>query len=1144
MASADYIYYFTKNTFKKTLYGEIQKGFNMGLVIDGTKDSLKVQVISFSNTEIEPYTICWHEKTNTWWVVAHDKVERDTNENGFIYTHNVQLLGAIELLNARDLTDCGFNQNAYSISDIIFRLCRLSNWEFANDNRLSIEILSSQLDDNMKVDYMKTFENYTLLSALREFLDGYNCDVKLTFDMQIDQETWGDNNYHLSVASFNIVPKTGRSNKTPYSESEFKDIRETKTMDKNSFGTTVISNAENVVSTKTKTYPSTGAVRLSGSQYEINAENAFIRLPSNIFKVNWVRAFFPITIYIEMRIVGALGDTRLFTGSYTFYSFDENMVNTTYEKIITDAYDYMAQAQTFDDATYKQGFELLVEHYKENKDSILKPILLGGRSTLYSGWKFNPVDGSFGAPDNNDDFYFTMIYRSYNNSTHISPYWLIGEKEQSNGVGSPERCLSYEKGKNVIDNFSILAPVASTDPFNYSYIVGYQCTDLRDGSYNPNTGSTAKTYYNDTFNIGIDQFIFKIDIKGLPTTHIDIGNTYYQVNYIPMTDLKIKYDNSGERNDTQLYNQNGKLNDGVALSKLMLSYSKEIESDTITKYSNYYDYSKVPQCGDLVSIGNDIYVINNVSLDFEQNETSNNKDYFISGEFTMSKKTSVKSLLTNPNTNIRDYGIPQNNNVVRKQLYRDFYELGHTSDTNANEDYYLPLNKIMNVSNYYQDYQEHIAVIKLGYSDLVDNHSHWYYQLDTTTYMLKKAIYEVVNFNDNNIIGYSSQNTLSEFDISRVFTGNIDVKNTPISYTDYNGNVESFEILFCTNEQLTGIYDNYKQANGYGSYLKPIFNYSVFIDEDIYEGGDYGQCVSYWGIIDTGSLTKDSVWGFRYELTQYLGNYEGDGSDIGIGSLQVVSGLTSTEIPSSEYTYTFTKSGNKYYINVVINQSSTYDTPTATLYITNVLRGGFDGAKDIHDFKIEELQYNKDALEVPFFEYSCQIDDSNDVIVGDNVLDTKDDGYTYMYSYVLVPKNQVNENSFTRYVVEPSGQYSVDDDFFIYIPNSIGMRYENDKLYIGLRTNDSYDLDSETFTQGGTITIDSTLLNQLKTHDIMVVRHKVNKHTDIEEIEPEEGVFWYKAHPINDLMFVIRNTNNLVVENNEIVLTINHYTIH
>ena len=118
----DLIYYYDKETLTKHELGEIQTGFNMSLVADGTKDSQKVIVGSFSGSEITPNTIIYHRATNTWWIVGHDKVERYEYENTPYYRHNLQLEGAIELLNARDFTDSGFNSNRYSVGDFIKRL--------------------------------------------------------------------------------------------------------------------------------------------------------------------------------------------------------------------------------------------------------------------------------------------------------------------------------------------------------------------------------------------------------------------------------------------------------------------------------------------------------------------------------------------------------------------------------------------------------------------------------------------------------------------------------------------------------------------------------------------------------------------------------------------------------------------------------------------------------------------------------------------------------------------------------------------------------------------------------------------------------------------------------------------------------------
>ena len=1094
--ASDYIYYYTKDTFEQRLLGEIQSNFNMSRVIDGTKDSMKVQVLNFSGEEIEPLTIIEHRSTNTWWVVSHDKVERDISESGFRYTHNLQVLGAIELLNARDLTDCGFNQNTYTIASILERLCRMSNWEFANNQDLDFEILSYELDINQNVDYMKTFENYTLVSALREVVSGYNCDIKLSFEKAQDSK--------LNNALLTIVPKTGYSERTPIEESEFSDVRETKTMDKNSFGTTVVSNVENVISSKTKIYPLVGSVRLSGTEYEITPENGIFRLPSDIFKVVSMQVFSPLKVYGKR--VSSNGTTIF--GGWEVNPFDNSsiqvLINNLKQSFITS---YSSGTTDIPD----------IEDFNEHIPSI-KGIIENAIPTIYNSEKYNP------ATEQIIDLSTNSECRYIKNNVGTFGNVILTSKDLRDNIDANTRTTTFywERGKNYIhfphggtgssNGFTFRIGSTSNEIVLYTFIVH-------------GNGITVDQTY--TYCVG-----YPGDYNsGQGGIQLGYSTAMARITYIPMTNLKIKYDNSGERNDTQLYNQNGKLNDSVALSKLLLSYSKEIESNTITKYAHYYNYNDIPNVGDMVSIGNDIYVINNISYDFYENEEVENSAYYIECEFTMSKKVGTKSLLTNPNTNIRDYGIPQNNNVVRKQLYRDFYELGHTLDTNADNDYYLPLDKIMNISNSYQDYQEHIAVIKLGYSDLVDNHSNWYYQLDTTTYMLKKAIYEVVNFNDNNIIGYSSQNTVSEYDIQRVFDNNFDTKNTPISYVDSNGKFESIEIAFCTNEQITKIFEQYKISEGYGSNEKSISNYSCFIPEEIYEGGfSYQQSESFGTKFITRAPTTYHSLKINLKdeglVPQDFTNYQ----NLTVSVIRCSEVIESSTLDANfDYTITFTQ---PYSRNVELG-IEVFNNTTLTAI----------GAKHRNDFKIEEPTYQKDALEVPFFEYSCQIDNSDDVIIGDNILDTKDDGYAYMYSYVLVPKNQVNENSFTRYVIEPSGHFGVDDDFYIDVSNAVKMRYDNNKLCIGFRENDSFDMDNQTLQEGTSKIIDNTFLEQLKSHDLMIIRHKVDKYTTIEEKEPNEGVFVYTAYPINDLMFVIRNTNNAQLDSFNLYLEINHYKI-
>lgn len=1122
---------FYVNKVSKILYelGEITTGFNMGFTIDGTKDSCKVEVWSGLGNEIEPYTIIFHKNTRTWWIVSNDRVERYRSEQGYIYKHSLQLLGAIELLNARDLTDCGFYQDTYTIEQFFYRLLELSTFEF---DKTEITINSGGLNIKKNIDYIKTFENYTLLSAIRELFDAYNCAVKLEFATRneytytkeasgitstndIETQTlylFGNTNFSATItrvaidvfvngvstshiyqlqqltingdtisiggdtytnqtdtatgnfiairflsqtitvntgsigsalpykittnevqedyqvigARFNIISKTGISSEVE-SESVFNNVKEIKSINKNSYGNVVMTNAENVISTKSKIYPAVGYVKLKSNEREINYNNAILRLPSNIYKVN----------YLQMVQKGVVS-VYIYGGEYSmpaweFYSDDE-------EDIKRDINYFMSQTSPGGN-TYPQ---VIIDLVNENINDIAHKIALSMRTTLYTGWRYDAINNLYIEPNDNQDFYFPNV-RKHHTIPPIEDVYngkcVICEKSQRDTIQYPIGVCAYEKGKDTIELFQFLSNESTEYTTDF---IGYGYTDLR-------ISGDMLIIFNEnppTLYYGI-----RLTLVSKAFNYATVGNIGFRVNYIPMTDFKIKYDNSSTGNDMHLYNQNGKLNDSNALSKLILSYSKEIESDNITKYAEFNTYGNVPQAGQRISINNVLYVINNVSLDFYQNEDTS---YYIVGEFTLSKSIAVKSIMISPNTDIRDYGIPQKYNVKRKQLYRDFFELNHSVDVLADSNYYLPLNKILNLTEMYVPYTEHTAVMKLVYANPTGGNiseggsnspsDTWYYQLDSTTYVLKKAIYEVIEFKDNNIIGYSSMNASSGFDVSKIFTGMATTINTPITYTDDNGNVESFSICMCNSEQLSTIYDTYQEIieqDAGETYDGKFINDFFFIPSEIYEGEE----------------------------------------------------------------------GNEY------------------------------GAKDNCDFIISETNYNKDAIEVPVFEYTCQVDDSEDVIIGDNILDTFEDDMFYVYKIVAVEKNTRDNNNWDYNFDNVNAlqlRTNVDDEKYVQSTNIIKFDYSGDSLLLGLYQSCTYNIDTRKVNYALVSNWTDFFTTYPKSsYDYMIYRLTVKNNYKTHG-SPQLG---YYVNNTADLMFIIKNAENINMYGNAIELKINHFKI-
>ena len=782
----DIVYYFDKlSPYARHELGEIQTEFNMSFTIDGTKDSSKIVVRSFSGVEVEPYTILKHEKTGTWWCAINDKVQRYANESGFVYTHTLILNGANELFNARDLIDCGFNANTYNINQFLTRLFRLSKFDFPSINF----VFGNNINQSQMVDYVKTFENYTLLSALREFLDGYNCDFKLTFTQLA--------NGRLSMANINIIPKTGNVDLDILDEDEFQDVREIKKIDKNSFGTTVVSNAENVISSVAKTYPSIGSVRLSASGYTITSENAILRLPSKVFKVNWLKQKFAAFISFEKENDNAWGSG--------FYSFDDDGGAET----------FINAARSLIQANVPQA----LDDFNSKVDDIVEKLRLASTISFYEGNSINPVDGTIVKGANVP--YIPTIYK---NSIWSGPKQVIlTDKQLGSCLPYSEQAIMWERGSDLITNFKYFN---TEEGSSYRPEYSFNDSDLQDSNGNseffyryPATG----TY---TFAICMRQ----------PVQNIQLAKSSFVINYIPMSDLKIEIDNQRSTKDMQLYNQNGKLTDSVALSKILNSYSREISSDKITKYMYYYDFDDIPKAGQMVTINNELYVINNVSIDFYPNEDDS---YYMPCEFNLCKYVSTKSLMVNPNTNIRDYGIPQNFNVKRKQLYRDYIEFGYSLDLSTDGTTYcntLPLD--FDTGSHGYTPVNHTVVIECEYNSQIGTPAsyYWYYQLDTTLYRLDKMNIELLDFKDNNIIGYGSQNIHSAFQVSRIFSGLLDTINTPISYVDNNGNVKGLRLCWETSEQLENAWNEYKTQEGYsGNNDYDLTNFSVFIPSDIYD---------------------------------------------------------------------------------------------------------------------------------------------------------------------------------------------------------------------------------------------------------------------------------------------------------------------
>lgn len=1038
----DNLYYWTAigSRGDRVLLGEVQcgkNGYNISFSIDGSKDTAKFEVQSLSlDAPLKPYTIVWHEATNTYWIVGKDKVERHLNEVGFVYVHNIQLEGAIELFNARDLTDCGFYQNTYTIDEFVHRLLELSTFELPRDD-ISINY-NDNLDRDKVIDYVKSFQNYTLLSAIREFFDGYNCAVKLSFNQS--------NSYKLVSCDLNIIPKTGDINFTPLDmDAYMTDTRGVSSMSKGSYGNCVISNADNVISTKSKVYPTIGYARVGATDFYLDAEkdNIVFRLPSKVNSVEWVEAMNRGTTKIAVGYEMSGSPTH----DYFEMEFDPSD-NVSYENAVYWAKsillnDISPEVANYVNANYPSSFwdNLFSDDYREEVENSVA-------FRFFDTTEYDPIKNKFINSKGINEFISARTNLGHDN---IKPY-VLANKQLHDSCQEPPSVMYWERGSNEIKGFNFFSwhdYLSNSKQILSTTRVGKTILSftMPSGSYQ---GMTIKVAVGNIEENHLQEG--SMEIKNIL---LDIRTLSLRCKYIPMYDIKIKYDNSAMGNDSKLYNQNGKYTDGVALSKLLLSYKDEVESDTITRYAEEYSISDMPKVGEVYTKDGVDYVVGNASYDFYQNEEMDGEAHKIYAEYTLSKKIATKTALTSPNTNIRDYGIPQQFNVPRKQVYRDFYELSYTIDSNADTSYYLTLDKVLNFTFSIKEYSGHTALVKIEYENpcggggddydgnIVQPSDEWYFQVDSTYDVLKKQLIEVFNFQDNNIIGYDNQNIVCGWDIRRVFeqivvgSARIDAVNTPISYVDEKGRFESVYLSVCNADNLKKVWDIY--ISGMEE------QYTNQVDSSF-----YNRCVF---------------------------------------------------IPKEVY-----------------DESLVYN-----------------------DYLIQDIGYNKDAIEVPVFEYCCQVDDSDNVVVGDDIFDSNDDDLMYLYEAIIVPHGSINENNwhrhFTPNTLYKSGSYIVLNDQPANNKKACSFTATNTQLSI--RFTDSVSFDGSTAIYGNNVNANNWIINYAGTNrvDLMIVRYTIKKDYTTQGVFLDSGV---KAN----LMFVLKDAKQCPYSSNLLVTYINHYQLN
>ena len=317
------------------------------------------------------------------------------------------------------------------------------------------------------------------------------------------------------------------------------DTKGISTINKNSYGNVVVSNAENVIFTKSKIYPNVGYARLGSTDFYIKPETAVFRLPSDVNKVEWVEISPSVT-----KIGLAIG---YFGGAFHMdYEIDLTDQNNYQEVIGLIRQWTLVKPQA---CTQQEWDEHLVPKINQiNWNSLLLDStreMANEQTSLrfYDTNGYDPLECKFISDKPIHEFY------SYANPHGEYKPYVLGEKKIRDGVYEPESVMYWERGSNLVKGFDFFGWHKSSIGLHGEAIT----TQENLGVNLVYLGDTPATYYY--VQIFVSQNLTQLGGEYFQAPiELSILDARLRCKYIPMSDLKIKYDNEEEGNNTKLYN--------------------------------------------------------------------------------------------------------------------------------------------------------------------------------------------------------------------------------------------------------------------------------------------------------------------------------------------------------------------------------------------------------------------------------------------------------------------------------------------------------------------------------------------------------------------------------------------------------------
>jgi hypothetical protein len=497
------------------------------------------------------------------------------------------------------------------------------------------------------------------------------------------------------------------------------------------FLTRSISNITNAKSSNLVVAPLNGGFRIiTPNSLTYNPDNAIVYLPSKIDKIDFIRVY-PT---IELVARGGVGPTNVVL--YTNYYTDKLEWSSIIESLR---------------ATLTTTYLLTNGEVDTAKSSLPDPILQS---------QFN-----YGDPINKTSYGLTKTF--FEDKLTIKNKFDFDTIDISSNTDVKDRTCHWQPFTNEL----IMSKTFryGLDVFGFiNFEEANQYRLLVEGD-----GLGAYELYLKIKSIG----------SGFFTDRVRNDEVLIQVGYYPIADIKISIDNDNNSQDEKFYNQSGKIIDALSVSKLITSHTNDSVEGTKIRNARYTALNQILPLGQIIRDSNQLYVISQRSID--ANVRNGNEYYNVI--YTLSRNRIARSENIIADSAVISYKTPDDNLVVRNQLYKDYIELSLQSI--HNQPPYLALNKALSLNST-------LAGTNFDYTVLAKNDfgltpTIVRYIRNPSIFDLHKSKLMSVDWQDNNLLGYRLDST-----------GDDDYVQTPIVYTDDSGKATDFELLFCNTKEI------------------------------------------------------------------------------------------------------------------------------------------------------------------------------------------------------------------------------------------------------------------------------------------------------------------------------------------------------